>query len=233
LTSPESETRISLADRYCVIANGLRLNGQYDDALVEAYKALVIYKEFLGENDLRTAGCYQFSGQALCDKGLHEEALFELRKSLAIRRELRGENHQHTADIYETIGNVLVLQGRNDDALIGYGKALAIRIKLSGGDKHPETAKGYYNIGSALFRKSQNKEALDSFRKAHTIYKRELGDAYPDTLDKESYIQHIELREKKKKIQMSDFRAKHFFSIIVRISEKGFHQKNFKFNINL
>jgi len=45
LTSPESEPRIAWAARYCVIDKGLQLNGQYNDALVEAYKALAIFTQ--------------------------------------------------------------------------------------------------------------------------------------------------------------------------------------------
>lgn len=135
----------------------------------------------------------------LYKKGLHEEALIELHESLAIRREFRGKNHESTANNYEMIGCILVEQRRNDDAVTGYSKALSMRIKLFGADNNTDTARGYFNIGDVQIRKFQHKEALDSFPKFHTFYKRELGDAHPDTLNAVNYLKNAESHQKRRK----------------------------------
>eukprot|EP00978_Attheya_sp_CCMP212_P042635 scaffold263349_cov35-Attheya_sp.AAC.1 len=76
-------------------------NGEYDAALLEHRKALVIQEVALGRDHPHMATSYNNIGLALYLKNDFEAALVEHRRCLAIREVALGKNHPSTATCYK------------------------------------------------------------------------------------------------------------------------------------
>jgi tetratricopeptide (TPR) repeat protein len=128
------------------LGDGLGMNGQLDEAIVEYREALRIKQDY--------ADAHLSLGNALRRKGQLDEAIAEYREALRIK-----PDH---AFAHNNLGNVLRVKGQLDEAIAEYREAL--RIKKDYPDAHN-------NLGIALLDKGQLDEAIAEYREALRIKK--------------------------------------------------------------
>ena len=139
---------------YRVIGHVLFGKDQYEEELVEIRKALVVFRDVVGENHNFTANCYEDIGLAFLATMEFDDAFIFCGKTLSIRVRVLGENHIDTTSSHHNSGNLLARKGQGDEALISLRKAHEIR-KLQLGEGHARTVVTKQKIDRALRQKDK------------------------------------------------------------------------------
>ena len=168
----------NLAECYNNIGMVYRVQGEYDEALVQYQKSLEIQNCVLGCEDVSVAASYNNIGLVFTAQGDHKNALLQFQKSLAIKIRVFGCDSAEVSSSYNNIGGVYTQQGDLENALIQHQKSLEISIRVFG-RKHPSVAESYHNIGLIYRTQGKYEEALDQFQKSLKIHMRVYGQDHP------------------------------------------------------
>lgn len=162
----------------------LQSQGNYDGALVEYKKSLVveeaIRESVFGEDSPTSATTHSNIGSVFFEQGDNVGALVEDRKCLAIRESVLGEIHPSTAESHNNIGIALQQQGDFTGALVEYQHCLAIREPVFGRD-HPSTAEAHNDIGGVLKMLGNYDGALLEYKQCLAIHEAIFGENHPAT----------------------------------------------------
>lgn len=160
-----------------VLANALRQQGKYKEALTELESALPILKN--GSERLLFATATNNLGALYFWMGDYQKALPILQDGLKQRLEIGGENHPDVANSYLDLGCVEFKMGDLKSALEHLEEAQEIRMSKLGAN-HPETLSSAANLGVVLLATGDIKRALELLKNAVEIGKTVLGNKNPD-----------------------------------------------------
>lgn len=160
-----------------VLANALRQQGKYKEALAELESALPILKN--GSQKLLLATATNNLGALYFWLGDYQKALPILQDGLKQRLEIGGENHPDVANSYLDLGCVEYKMGDLKSALEHLEEAQEIRMSKLGAN-HPETLSSAANLGVVLLATGDTKRALELLKNAVESGKTVLGNKNPD-----------------------------------------------------
>ncbi|MES2284164.1 MAG: tetratricopeptide repeat protein [Bacteroidota bacterium] len=136
--------------------------GDYENALINHFKALKIRKEIGAKRGI--AGSYNSIGVTYVKQGNYQKAMENYLNCLKIIEELGDKKAAGT--IYSNVGNIYFNQNNYEKALENYLTSLKIETEI--GDKEGE-ALTYGNIGAAYQKQGKYNEALNSHLKCLQI----------------------------------------------------------------
>ncbi|MBQ3799195.1 MAG: tetratricopeptide repeat protein, partial [Treponema sp.] len=166
------ETAITKARIYTNIGALYWNNADYDNAIEFLEKAIVFYKDALGEDgyDSSTYVAYNNLGLAYSEKNRFDDAITCLKKALELHTKLFGNSDlSTTATIYSNIGKFLSDKGDYQHAVEYMQKALATQERLSG-ENNLDVARMQLNIGSACLFLAEYDRAMIFFQKALPLF---------------------------------------------------------------
>lgn len=155
---------VAYANFFLKYAELLRQGANFPKALEYDQKALNIFLQTVGKEDVYTASVYNSMGLVYCDCGKYMDALAYYQKSLQIVRNTLGEECLQVATEYENIGMVYQYLCQYDVALEYYNKALNIHQKKIKEELRLYSI--YGNIGLLYFEKGDYAAALEYYQKA-------------------------------------------------------------------
>ena len=97
-------------------------------------KAIKIYQEKLGEENLLTAMAYYQLGKVAYESNDIDESFKSTRKALEIRLAILGEAHQEIANTYDLLGHIHYKNRSSKKARELYGDDLVASTKFSSGE---------------------------------------------------------------------------------------------------
>lgn len=131
---------------------------EHSKSLPHLERALIQYKESLGEAQLQTLKAMSEYGSALSDSGRVQDAEPILRRALELSRKLRGRNDVELVYSLFYLGQVLVQLNRGEEALPLYREGVEI-VERSLGKDHPEYITTLSNYAYALEMTGNNEPA--------------------------------------------------------------------------
>ncbi len=155
-----------------VLANALRQQGKYKEALTELETALPILKN--GEQKRLLAAATNNLGALHFWMGNYQRALPTLQDGLKQRLDICGENHPDVANSYLDLGCVEFKLGETNLALEHLENAHEIRVSKLGAN-HPETLSSAANLAVVLLATGESKRALQLLQHAVETGKTVLG----------------------------------------------------------
>jgi tetratricopeptide (TPR) repeat protein len=166
----------ALTDR----AQAAESRGRHADAEAERRQVLEIHRQWLGADDLTTAGSGLYLAENLRAQGKYAQAEPLYQQALATCLAVVGENHPYTGMCYNDIALNLSGQGKYAAAEPLCRKALGISLKVFGED-HLETATNYDTLAANLNHQGKYAAAEPLYQKALAIHRKLLGEDHPDS----------------------------------------------------
>jgi tetratricopeptide (TPR) repeat protein/CHAT domain-containing protein len=148
--------------------------GNYDTASIFYLKALHIFKNIYGIENLKYAKVLNNLGDLYSDLKEFKSAERHYRKSLDIKKIIVGEMHTEYAISLNNLGSMYEKKGNYDSALKYYYKALLIVDKVSGSESE-EYVTCANNLAAAYSNMGKYKHAEQFFRKVLKIREHMLG----------------------------------------------------------
>jgi len=159
--SVEAELLTTIGEIYFQIA-------QYEKAEVMHRKALALYRELLGENNLQLAVSLDNLARAIEYQGKQATAEPLYREALKIRRKVLGNEHPAIANSLNTLAQDLDWEGKTDEAENLRRESLAMQKKLFGDDSLP-VAGALTGLAVSLITRGKLTEAENMLREALAI----------------------------------------------------------------
>jgi tetratricopeptide (TPR) repeat protein len=178
--SSQDQEAFAEAKRLTQQAFELYQQGKYNEAIPLAEKALVIFKNLLGDNHPTTTSSLNFLAGLYKSQGKYTEAEPLFKQALAIRKAQLGDNHPDTATSLNNLAVIYYSQGKYTEAEPLFKQALTIR-KQKLGDNHSDTACSLNNLAEFYRDQGRYTEAEPLYKEALAIHKAQLGDNHPDT----------------------------------------------------
>ncbi|HKX31093.1 MAG TPA: CHAT domain-containing tetratricopeptide repeat protein [Blastocatellia bacterium] len=168
-------------DAYNLRAANLKLRraGQYDEALPLAERALEIWEQLLGPEDLEVAAALCDLADSHYDKGEYARAEPLFKRALAIREKSLGPDHPGLAASLNSLASTYRVQGKYREAEPLCKSALAIYERALGPD-HPSVAGPLGDLGELYQLRGKYSEAEPLFKRALTISEKALGPDQPE-----------------------------------------------------
>ena len=126
------------ADAKLALANDLKDQGAYDEALELYYQAVELYTQVFGQDWPDLAKSYNNIGVVYEKKGDLENALLQYQKALEVFLAVFGQEHPLVAASCQNIAAVYQKQGKEAQAIEMVTKAYDITLKVLG-PGHPRT----------------------------------------------------------------------------------------------
>jgi CHAT domain-containing protein/tetratricopeptide (TPR) repeat protein len=166
-------------DRLAESARRLFEQGQREQALVLARRALAARERALGPDHPDVARALVELGRMLVDAGdlASPEPLF--RRALAARERVLGPDHLDVADSAQALGMLLAARGEIAAAEPLHRRALAIRQRALG-PEHPDVAESLLDVAHVLRKRGEPAAAEPLARRAVVILERARGPDHPD-----------------------------------------------------
>ena len=161
-----------------MIGDLLAAKGEFDDALDEYRRCLMIRLATLGDTDPAVADTFYAIASAMLMQGYSLGVQEVFQKALDIRESVLDATDPLIATTATAVGTAHMLRGDYPAALVEYWKALALREDVLG-KLEPDTAQAYGNIGSVLYEQGALGAALLQCRKCLTIHEMKLGSWHP------------------------------------------------------
>jgi tetratricopeptide (TPR) repeat protein len=153
--------------------------GRYDDAKASYERALELWQDERGDDDLAAAATAQNLGLTHMRLGEYDAARAALARAHATFAAVLGQDHPDVAYVLVTFGSLEQNLGHYDEAKRMYHDALLIRERALGPD-HPLVALTLNNTGT-LFRELGDLDAAaDRYSRALRIFERALGPDHSD-----------------------------------------------------
>lgn len=175
----QANTREQIANCYTKLAETHNTNYNFEQALQNEEKALVIRLDIFGDTHPEVANSYTSMGHIYKNKDQFEKAMEYYQKALAIQLDTLKKGDPLIGDSYHNIGTIRHILAEYDQALQYYKKALTIRI-LAFGKKHPKIADSYIDIGTTYYHLGKYPLALDYYHKALQIRSIIFGKTSPE-----------------------------------------------------
>ncbi len=147
------------------LAQALRLQSRYSEAIEAEVAALQIKRKLLGNEHLSVAQSLNLLGTTIYTAGKAEEAEPLLREALELRRRLIGNDNLAVAAALDDLAWALSAQGKYAEAEQACRDGLALHKKWLG-DTHQRVAGSLQNLGAILREQGQLKNAEATFREA-------------------------------------------------------------------
>lgn len=160
-----------------VLANALRQQGKYKEALAELEMALPVLKT--GEEKRLTAAAMNNMGALYFWMGDYQRASHVLKEGLKQRLEISGGDHPDVANSYLDLGCVEFKLGERKAALEHLEEAHRIRASKLGVN-HPETFSSAANLAVVLLAKGDTRRSLELLKETVERGKTVLGRRNPD-----------------------------------------------------
>jgi tetratricopeptide (TPR) repeat protein len=171
----EAGVRLTLANTYGRL-------GQLDAAEPHLERALALYNDLLGPDDLQTLEAVVAKAWWLLNKSQFDQAISLIQPAIEVRQRLRGADHNATLEAIHCLAEAQLARGNNAEAL-RLVEDLVQRARQSSSAK-PETLLGalstyawvHFQLGDRERWVQLNQERLQSARER-------LGNDHPSTLD--------------------------------------------------
>lgn len=178
------------------VANILKMEGKYHQSLDLNTKAVKIFTEHLGEDDVLTLLAQKHQASSLFDLERYDEALSLNREVVKRQREVLGDRNPITIASTHNLALTYFLTGQEEEGLALNKEVLEIQQQELG-ESHPDTLLTLGNIASFLSRTGRHQEALDMEQRVLEKRKEVLGENHPDTITALNNIAHtLALAEK-------------------------------------
>ncbi|MEI6659692.1 MAG: tetratricopeptide repeat protein, partial [Planctomycetota bacterium] len=143
------------------LATNLRSQSRFEEAMLNASRAMQVREVLLGDDHAHTAASYSNVGYLCRILGRHDDAHTLLLKSLAIRERIYGHEHPLVAESLDRLASVYRELGHFNEAKPRCEEALRIRAASLGPD-HPLTAASRNNLALIIERRSDTNSFLES-----------------------------------------------------------------------
>ncbi len=180
IATTDDADSIAAAHVLDVLGNLLVVRGELNRAETYLDKALVIYREIVGERHLLVAKAINNRGHLRYAKGDLKGAVSDLKRSLAITREHLGEEHPQTLSVLNNLGATLTEAGDLAVARRCLDKALELRKRVLG-PEHLDTAMSMASLGSLLSVLGNFREGIELQKHALEIFLETVGPEHPMT----------------------------------------------------
>jgi tetratricopeptide (TPR) repeat protein len=181
---------ISMYFPLVIIADSLKSQGKYEEALNNYNKALTIAENNWGRVHEAVAGVLNGMGEAYQMQDEYDRAMYVLNLALAIRKENLGQDHRRTADTLSNIGKVLYDQGMLDEAMEKFQQAMLIYKEKCGSDS-VDMAMLLGNIANILNHQSKYEIAMEKYNRCLAIQEKVLGTNHAETINSRENIENL------------------------------------------
>jgi CHAT domain-containing protein/Flp pilus assembly protein TadD len=154
--------------------------GQYDQAISPAKRALALHEKTLGPEHPETATSLNNLAMLYESNGDYGQAEPLSRRALAINEKVLGAEHPATATSLNNLAGLYRAKGDYGQAEPLYNRALAIREKVLGSE-HPSTATSLNNLAALYESNGDFEQAEPLSRRALAINEKVLGAEHPAT----------------------------------------------------
>jgi len=161
-------------------ATYLRERALYAEAEPLLKKAISIYEQCLGADQLETALGQNNLAELYRQQGKFEQAEFLLLAALAIRKQLLGTHHPVTARNLNNLAILYWQMGKDEKAEPLYLDAIAINEQCSG-KEHPDVARSMLGLANLYLQQGNHVKAKPLYLRTLTIYEKELAANHPHT----------------------------------------------------
>ena len=168
------------ATAYQSMAAFYAMQGEYEKALEEYFKALSIYKKISKKENMDKATLYECIATVYEKQGTHTEALKWRQKSLNIYEKVLEKEKPDTSEPYNKVASCYFSQGNYEKSIIWHQKALEIREKILGAT-HPDMATAYNHFALLYHKLGVYPKVIEWFLKASNIREQVLGPIHLDT----------------------------------------------------
>ncbi len=153
--------------------------GRSTEAVGELSRAVQLWTQLEGPDDLQTAAARNNLGIAYYELGRFADAVAEYEQVRRIREATLGPEHPDIGVVLNNLANALSELGEYERALTLRRRVLAIwRAGL--GERHPYVAAALNNLGNSAVTLGQRPEAVDSFERALEIREEVFGPEHPE-----------------------------------------------------
>jgi tetratricopeptide (TPR) repeat protein len=157
------------------LANVYYSQGKYGEAEPLYKRALTIYENAGGVNQLNVATTLNNLGLVAQSERKYDEAEGFYKRSLAIREKALGESHPDVATTLHNLGLLARIENKRDEAERFYKRALAIREEALG-ESHPDVAQTLHNLAAVYQSQRKYGEAEGLYKRAVTIREKAFGE---------------------------------------------------------
>ena len=190
------ESQLAFGDARAGLGRTFRICQIYDEGLVYLEQALKVYKQFLGEDHAKVAGCYRHIGVLHLEQRNYEEALVNLTNAIEILEAASVVDSRSMASTYQSTAIVYDNTGKTDLALQYYEKTLKIQQKNLP-TEHPDIARTYYHMGCLCDNNGHYSIALQYFEKSLKISSKILPPTHVDVVRTKNNIEKSKENMKK------------------------------------
>lgn len=152
-------------------------NNDAEKSIKHYRKALGLYKELLGSENLMVGKLFNNIGYLFWGLGDFAQAQRYYRRALAVYHSSLGENHPMLAISHNNLGHIHWKEGRFDQALVHFRRAGEI-YKASLSPDHPRRASALNNMGYMFCKKKEYPKALEYLTQALEIWEKTLGKSH-------------------------------------------------------
>lgn len=169
----------ALASTLLNLADVLRGQGRYEEAIRLGEECLARTRRAHGPNSLQTAAALNHLASSLRSAGRPEEALTYLREGLEVRQAVHPDGHPETAASLGNLAGVLNALERYPEAERARRESLAMFQRFFP-DEHLYVAATTHSLGEALAVQEKYDEALVTLLEALRLHRAALGDDHPN-----------------------------------------------------
>ncbi len=180
----------NLANNYNAIATNYWKQGDYKRAYDSFNKALDIFKQVYGEDDMNIAMCLNNMGTVISNEKNYTKALNYYLKTLIIFEKNLSINHPNLGSLHSNISTMYKNLNQIDLALEHLNLSLIIYEK-SLPSNHPNITKMLKNIAFLYEQKGDFQQALIFYEKISNIYRQILTSTDPTVIQNEEKIQYL------------------------------------------
>lgn len=160
-------------------ASILTARGEFEEAVREHRRALVILEKEFGSDDPKVASERLNLASALVQQGAHAEAQTELEAVVDLRERTLGPDHPALARARGNLAGVLIEQGKLEAGEAELRGVLETEQQLRGAE-HPQVARTRSNLGVVLTRQGKYAEAQSELSTALATLQAAKGPEHPD-----------------------------------------------------
>ncbi len=173
------EDHAALATTLLNLADVLRDQGKYDEAVILGEECLDLTRGAYGPNTLQMASALNHLASTLRSAGRAEESLSYLREGLEVRMSVYPDGHPETAASLGNLAGALNGLQRYEEAEQARRQSLAM-LKQFFPDEHPYVAATTHSLGESLVVQGKYDEALPTLREGLRLHRAALGEDHPN-----------------------------------------------------
>jgi len=169
----------ALATTLLNLADVLRGQGEYDEAVILGEECLDLTRSAHGPNTLQMASALNHLASTLRSAGRAEESLSYLQEGLEVRMAVYPDGHPETAASLGNLAGALDALQRPEEAEQARRRSLAM-LKQFFPDEHLYVAATTHSLGESLALQEKYDEALTTLQEALRLHRAALGEDHPN-----------------------------------------------------